>query len=96
MNNVPGLGNVPRVVQKAFAMQPGETSDTLLVAPGVVWIRLEERRAGDESAFRAAAPQLESELVKKRYDDWVDEQKRTVHIQVLRADLKGPRPAMLR
>ncbi len=93
---VPTLGGVPRVVQKAFTMRQGEVSDTLEVAPGVAWIRVEERKRGDESAYPAFAAQLANELTHKKYDDWIAEQKRTVRVRILRPDLKGPRPAMLR
>jgi len=89
---VPEVGNEPRVVQKAFAMTPGEVSDTLRVAPGVVWIRVAERKAGDPAAFKTVSAGIEAELTRKRYDEWVEEKKKTVTIEILRTDLKRPRP----
>ena len=89
---VPAVGNEPRLVAKAFAMTPGETSDTLQVAAGVVWMRLEEKKSGDASAYRTAAAQIEAEMVKKKYDAWIEERKKSVPIEILRSDLRGPRP----
>ncbi|HKQ58440.1 MAG TPA: peptidyl-prolyl cis-trans isomerase, partial [Candidatus Eisenbacteria bacterium] len=93
---IPALGGEPRVLERAFAMKTGETTDTLHVSQGVVWVRLEERKAGDAAAFRAASAAIEAELVKKRYDAWMDEKKRTTRVEILRADLKGPRPTPFR
>jgi parvulin-like peptidyl-prolyl isomerase len=91
---VPGVGSDPRVVQKAFAMKPGERSDTLQVATGVVWLRLEERKTGDPATYKAAAAQIEAELTKQRYDEWLEQEKKTVRIEILRPDLKHrPLPA---
>jgi peptidyl-prolyl cis-trans isomerase D len=90
---VPLLGSEPRVVARAVAMAPGTVSDTLHVSQGVIWIRPEEKIAADPGAFKAAAPQLEAELTKQRYDAWLEARKKAVRIEILRADLKGPRPA---
>ena len=88
---VPAVGSEPRVLERAFAMKPGEVTDTLQVAAGVLWLRLEEKTSGDPDAFKAASAQLEAELAKKKYDAWVEERKKTVRIEILRSDLKGPR-----
>jgi peptidyl-prolyl cis-trans isomerase D len=93
---VPIVGSEPRVLQRAFAMKPGEVTDTLQVSPGVLWLRLEEKKSGDSDAFRAASAQIEAELAKKRYDSWVEERKKTVRIEILRPDLKGPRSSPIR
>lgn len=93
---VPLLGNEPRVVARAATMTPGVVSDTVQVAQGVIWMRVEERIPADPAAFKAAAPQLEAELAKQRYDEWLEARKKAVKIEVLRADLKGPRPAQNR
>jgi parvulin-like peptidyl-prolyl isomerase len=90
---VPMLGTEPRVVQKAFAMSPGEVTDTLQVALGVVWMRVEEKKSGDPASFKTASTQIEGELTKKKYDEWVEEKKKSVTIEILRPDLKGPRPS---
>ena len=93
---VPGIGNEPRVVERAFAVPAGKTTDSLQIANGVLWLRVDERKAADDAAFKLAAPQLESEILKKKYDEWMDERKKTVRIEILRADLKGPRPGLPR
>jgi len=80
-------------VKKAFTLKPGAVTDTLQVSQGVVWLRLDQRQSGDPAAFQAASAQIEAELVKKKYDAWVEEKKRTVRVEILRPDLKGPRPA---
>jgi parvulin-like peptidyl-prolyl isomerase len=92
MTFVPGIGEEPRLVARAFAMKPGEVSDTVHTAQGVAWMRAEERRTPGEAAFAAAAAPLEAELVKQRYDAWVEEKKKGVRVEVLRADLKPRRP----
>ncbi len=88
----PQVGAEPRLVQKAFAMQPGEVSDTLQVAQGVVWLRLDEKKTPDVAAFRAAAPVLEAELLRTKYDAWIAERKKAVRVDILRADLRRPTP----
>jgi parvulin-like peptidyl-prolyl isomerase len=77
-------------------MKPGEVTDTLQVALGVVWLRLEEKTSGDPAAFESASAQIEAELAKKRYDEWLEGRKKTVKIEILRSDLKGPRPSPVR
>jgi parvulin-like peptidyl-prolyl isomerase len=89
----PMVGSEPRVLQKAFAMTPGEVTDTLQVAQGVIWLRLEEKKSGDPATFKAASAQIEGELTKKKYDEWVQAKKKTVKIEILRPDLKDPRPS---
>jgi parvulin-like peptidyl-prolyl cis-trans isomerase-like protein/SurA-like protein len=90
---VPMLGNEPRVLEKAFALRPGEATDTLNVAAGVVWIRVDEKKSADASTFKTASVSLEGELAKRRYDEWVEAKRKTVKIDILRPDLKGPRPS---
>jgi parvulin-like peptidyl-prolyl isomerase len=90
---VPMLGAEPRVVEKAFAMAPGATTDTLQVGSGVAWVRVEEKPGADAASYKAESAQIEAEILKKKYDAWVEEKKKLVKIQVLRPDLKGPRPA---
>ena len=89
---LPFIGPEPRVVQAAFTTRPGDNSDTLHTASGVVWLHVEEKKAGDPSTFAASSMQIEGELMKKRYDAWVEERKKTVKIEILRPDLKTPRP----
>jgi parvulin-like peptidyl-prolyl isomerase len=88
---VPMLGPEPRVVEKAFATKAGGVSDSVHVAQGRVWLRVEERKSGDPATFTAVAPAIETEMVNKRYAAWVEEKRKTVKVEVLRPDLKGPR-----
>lgn len=85
---VPMLGNAPNVVAKAFAMQPGQVSDTLTVESGVAWIRLEERKSADETAAKDGRAQVEAELLRKGMDGWLEERKRTLKIEILRPELR--------
>jgi peptidyl-prolyl cis-trans isomerase D len=85
---VPTVGNEPRVVERAFTMQAGERSDTLQVAQGVLWLRVGERKTGDPATYGVASAQISAELTKQRYDQWVDERKQAVKIEILRPDLK--------
>lgn len=89
---VPGLGSEPRVVERAFALEPGQASDTVHVAQGVTWLRLEERKSADVATLAGARAALEAELAKAPYDAWIEARKRTMRIEILRADLRGPRP----
>ena len=89
---VPPLGNEPRVIARAFAMKPGEETDTLQVAAGVAWMRVEEKKPADPAGYKVAAAQIEAEMVKRKYDVWIEEKKKTVPVQILSAELKGPRP----
>ena len=91
---VPTIGTEPRVLAKAFALKPGETTDTLQVAAGVVWLRLAERKSADPATFKAASLQIENELFKQKYDAWLEGRKKTVTIEVLRPDLKAARAPM--
>lgn len=93
---VPILGNEPRLVQKAFELAPGAVSDTLQVSQGVVWLKVDEKKSADAAAFKAASPLLETELTKKKYDEWVEEKKKSIRIEILRPDLRGPRPGVPR
>ena len=87
---VSGLGFEPRVVRAAFALKPGESSDTLRTANGVAWIRMEERVTPDATAFDTAAGPLTQELFQKGYNDWLEAKKQAVKIEILRPDLRRP------
>jgi hypothetical protein len=86
---VPMVGNEPRVIERAFTMKPGERSDTLQVAQGVVWLRIGERRSGDPATYGVASTQIRDELTKQRYDQWLEGRKQAVRIEILRPDLKA-------
>ncbi len=91
-----GLGFEPRLVDQAFALKPGQQSDTLQISQGVAWIRLEERDPGDEKAFEAAEAQITQDLLTKRYNEWVETKKKTLNVEVLRPDLRVRRPSGIR
>ncbi len=93
---VPLLGSEPRVIDKAFAMKPRTTSDTLQVAQGVVWIRPEDRKAVEGASFAKEKDAITSELLAKNIQDWLDRKKATVKIEVLRADLRQAPPPKFR
>jgi parvulin-like peptidyl-prolyl isomerase len=93
---IAGVGTEPRVVQKAFAMKPGEVSDTLQIAPGVMWVQAGEKKTPDNAAFEQSRAQITEELSRKRMEAWLEEKKKTVTIEILRADLKGPKPSPIR
>ena len=89
---VPLLGSEPRVLEKAFAMKPGVTSDTIQVAQGVVWIKPEEKKTLEGMSFAKQKDAITNELLAKNLEDWVEKKKKTVRIEVLRADLREPPP----
>jgi parvulin-like peptidyl-prolyl isomerase len=88
---VPTLGPEPRLVQRAFAAKPGELSDTLKVAQGVVWYRVESHNPGDPKAFEAAQAQLTQELLLQRYMPWLEERKRTLKLEILAPEFRAAR-----
>src|SRR5438477_4250318 len=93
---VPLLGNEPRVLEKAFAMKPGTTSDMLQLSQVVVWIHAEEKKPLQGSTFANDKDQILNELVSKNLEQWLDKRKKTVRIEVLRADLREPAPPKVR
>jgi len=93
---VPLLGNEPRVIARAFTTKPGTTSDTLQVAQGVVWIRPEDKKTLEGSSFARDKDAITNELLAKSMEDWLARKKKTVRIEVLRADLREPPPPKFR
>ena len=57
-----------------------------------MWVRAGTRSGGDEKAFEAALESLTQELLKKSMDEWIQGRKKTMRIEVLRADLREPEP----
>jgi parvulin-like peptidyl-prolyl isomerase len=90
---VPQLGVEQRVIDKAFAMKAGVTSDSLRIANGLTWIRVEERRTMDGATFEADRDQVSRELLAQNMEDWLERKKKTVRIEVFREDLKGGPPS---
>jgi hypothetical protein len=90
---VPFLGAEPRIVAKAFAMKVGQTSDTLATGQGVVWVRIEERKTMEGASFAKDRPAIQQEMQQKAYNDWLEQKKKALRIEILRADLREkPKP----
>jgi parvulin-like peptidyl-prolyl isomerase len=88
---VPGLGAEPRLVQSAFAAKLGAVSDTLQVAQGVVWFRLEEHNSGDPKLFESTQAQLTQELAKQKSDLWFEAKRKALKLEILRPEFRaGP------
>lgn len=85
---VPGLGYETSMIRSAFSLPLGQLSDTLQTAQGVVWIRVAEKTAGKDEDFRTAEAQLSQELVTRSYSEWVEARKKSMKIEILRADLR--------
>jgi hypothetical protein len=77
---------------KLRAMKIGEQSDTLTSVAGVMWARMQDKKPADPAGFAAQREQLKRELEATRMNDWLEAQKKTVKIEVLRADLREPKP----
>ena len=89
---VPVLGFGPHIMPKILKLKPGELSDSLSTPLGVMWVRLDQRVPADASTFKAQKDQIAQEMVINRMSDWLEERKKTVHIEVLRPDLREPKP----
>jgi parvulin-like peptidyl-prolyl isomerase len=85
---VPFLGPEPRIVTKAFAMKRGVLSDTLQAAQGVAWIRVEERTTVQGASFAKDRDAIIQEMLFKKYTEWVEQKKKTMKVEILRADLR--------
>ncbi len=89
---VPFLGTEPRILDKAFAMQPGAVSDTLATAQGFTVLRLAERKTVAGHSFAADRDALEAEILQRKMDEWVAARKRALRVEILRADLRDIPP----
>ena len=89
---VPTLGFGPHIMPKILKLKRGEMSDTLTTPQGVMWVRMDERVPADASKFKTEKDQVQQEMIVNRMNDWLEEKKRTVRIDVLRADLREPKP----
>jgi parvulin-like peptidyl-prolyl isomerase len=93
---IQGVGAEPRIVQRVFAMKAGEVSDTLQIATGVLWAQVEDKKSGDAAAFRQQRQQIADELMRRRMEEWLEQKRKTAKIEILRPDLRGPRPSPVR
>jgi parvulin-like peptidyl-prolyl isomerase len=89
---IPYLGNEPRLVEKAFTMKKGAVSDTVRTAQGVAWIRVEQKTTNKAANWARDREAITQEILSKKYDEWLQAKKKTVKIEVLRADLRETPP----
>ncbi len=89
---VPTLGFGPHVMPKILKLKPGELSDTLSTPLGVMWVRFDQRVSADPGTFKTQKEQIRQELLIDRMNEWLEKTKKSVRIEVLRADLREPKP----
>jgi parvulin-like peptidyl-prolyl isomerase len=90
---VPFIGMEPRVIDKAFTLKVGTVSDTIQIAQsGLVWVRPEEKKTVQGASFAKDGPMIKQELTLKNYQAWVDQKRKGMKIEILRADLKQAPP----
>lgn len=90
---VPFLGAEPRIIGRAFTLAEGVTSDTLATAQGVAWIRVDRKGTQEGASFAKDRAALTAEMANQKYTEWVEQKKKTMRIEILRADLREkPRP----
>ena len=89
---VPTLGFGPHIMPKILKLKSGELSDTLSTPLGVMWVRFDQRVPADAAGFKAQKDQVQQEMVINRMNDWLEEEKKTVRIEVIRPDLREPKP----
>ena len=89
---VPTLGFGPHIMPKILKLKRGEVSDTLSTPQGVMWVRMDARVPADASKFKTEKDQVQQEMVVNRMNEWLEQKKRTVRIDVLRPDLREPKP----
>lgn len=89
---VPTLGFGPHIMPKILKLKNGEVSDTLSTPLGVMWVRMDKRVPADAAAYKTQKDQVQQELVVTRMNDWLEAEKKTVRIEVLRPDLREPKP----
>jgi parvulin-like peptidyl-prolyl isomerase len=89
---VPTLGFGPHIMPKVLKLKPGQVSDTLSTPLGVMWVRLDKRVPADPAGYASQKEQLQQEMVFNAMNEWLEKEKKTVRIEVLRADLREPKP----
>jgi len=89
---LPALGYGPHVMEKLRKMKVGERSDSLSTPSGVMWAKLEEHKDADPSTLKTQREQISREMLIERTNQWLEDKKKTVKIEILRADLKEPKP----
>ena len=62
------------------------------VAQGVVWIRPEEKKALQGASFAKDHDAITNEMLAKNIEDWLERKKKTVRVEILRADLREAPP----
>ena len=66
------------------------------MATPVVWVRPEDKRAVEGASFAKDRDAITNELLAKKIEAWLESKKKTVRVEVLRADLRGPPPPKTR
>jgi parvulin-like peptidyl-prolyl isomerase len=90
---VPFLGAEPRMITKAFAMKQGQVSDSIATAQGFAWIKVTGRKTVEGASFAKDKAAITQELLQKKYEDWLDAKKKSMRVEILRADLREkPKP----
>jgi hypothetical protein len=89
---VPTLGFGPHIMPKVLKLKPGELSDSLSTPLGVMWVRFDQRTEADPATFKTQKDQIRQEMVINGLNEWLENEKKTVRIEVLRADLREPKP----
>jgi len=89
---VPTLGFGPHIMPKILKLKPGQVSDSLSTPLGVMWVRLDQRVPADPAGFASQKAQLQQEMVFNAMNEWLEREKKSVRIEVLRADLREPKP----
>ena len=89
---VPTLGFGPHIMAKILKLKRGELSDTLSTPLGTMWVRMDQRVSADATKFKTDKDQVQAEMIINRMNDWLEMKKKTVRLEVLRPDLREPKP----
>jgi hypothetical protein len=71
-------------------------SDTLQIAQGVAWLRIQEHIAGDPKQFEATQGQITQDLINKKYTPWLEQKKSALRIEILAPEFRTTRPVAAR
>ncbi len=89
---LPMVGFAPHIAKKLFPMKVGATTDTLQTAVGTMWATVTQHKPADAATFKTQKDAIEGELLNDRMNEWLEREKKTARIEVLRADLREPKP----
>ena len=57
-----------------------------------MWVRMDQRVPADVSKFKTEKDQVQAEMIVNGMNEWLERKKKTVRIEVLRPDLREPKP----